>query len=388
MQKEIYIWGAGKYGDMAYVYYKDDCKILGYIDSMPEKCGTFKNGIPVYSPDILKNKAVTVIIAVKGNEEIKETLRKKYKIRNISCFYCGENVISEVESDGYTEEGLKKDSIIVHFSGGLGNQMFQYALMKHYLQKKDNVYADVSYYQLAEGGVFQLTEVFPNIKIRKCYSGQKYRLVKRYLDGEIEGKFIADTEIRYDVDEFLLDVEAGFIKGLHQNYFFPALIREQLLQDFQFDLAGDQQLKKMCENMRTQNNIVSVHIRRGDYLTDKYRHALGDVCTETYYNEAMDYMERRMEHCKFCFFSDDIEWVKEHYRRKNALYMEREMFADYRDWFDMCLMSFCSHHIIANSTFSWWGAWLNPRKKIVIAPENWSRTKKFADICPEEWVRI
>lgn len=68
--------------------------------------------------------------------------------------------------------------------------------------------------------------------------------------------------------------------------------------------------------------------------------------------------------------------------------IESSMFDSYQSWFDMCLMSFCSHHIIANSTYSWWGAWLNPRDKIVIAPEIWARTKNFADICPAEWIRM
>ena len=117
-------------------------------------------------------------------------------------------------------------------------------------------------------------------------------------------------------------------------------------------------------------------------------YTLGDVCTEAYYNKAMDYMEQRLGNCQFYFFSDDIEWVKEHYRKSNALYIESNMFERYQNWFDMCLMSFCSHHIIANSTYSWWGAWLNPREKIVIAPKTWARSKNFADICPVEWIRM
>lgn len=388
MQKDIYIWGAGKYGDMAFIYYRDDCNILGYIDSMPEKCGTIKNGIPIYAPDVLENKTVTVVIAVRNSDGIEKTLREKYAIHDISYFRCEEDVVSGVPGDSRPKEELPKDALIVHFSGGLGNQMFQYALMKNYLLKKEDVYADVSYYQLAEGGIFQLMEVFRNIQIKTCDAGQKYRLGKRYLNGDIEGKFIIDSEIKYEIDNTSLDVETGFIKGLHQNYHFPSLVREGLLQDFQFNLMADGQLKELCESMRAQNNIVSVHIRRGDYLSDKYRLALGDVCTEVYYNKAMDYMEQKVGHCKFYFFSDDIRWVKEHFWRSNATYIEEKMFAGYQNWFDMCLMSFCSHHIIANSTYSWWGAWLNPREKIVIAPKNWSRTKNFVDICPAEWIRI
>lgn len=96
MLKDIYIWGAGKYGDMAYIYYKDDCNILGYIDSMPEKCGTLKNGISIYAPDILKNKAVAVVIAVRNNEGIeKKTARAicnskhfLFSLYGRGCFCC------------------------------------------------------------------------------------------------------------------------------------------------------------------------------------------------------------------------------------------------------------------------------------------------------------
>ncbi len=388
MLKDIYIWGAGKYGDMAYIYYKDDCNILGYIDCMPEKCGTLKNGIPIYAPDILKKKAVAVVIAVRNNEGIEKKLREQYAIQNIFYFRCMEEAVSVVTDDSRHKEVLPEDAVIIHFSGGLGNQMFQYALMKNYLLKKDNVYADVSHYQKAEGGIFQLTEVFQNIRIKTCGAGQKYGLAKRYLDGDIEGKFMIDGEIKYEIDNANLDVETGFIKGLHQNYYFPSLIREELLQDFQFDLTADKHLLKLCENMRVRDDIVAVHVRRGDYLSDKYLYALGDMCTEAYYNMAIDYMERRLGNCQFYFFSDDIAWVKEHYRKSNALYIESNMFEKYQNWFDMCLMSFCSHHIIANSTYSWWGAWLNPREKIVIAPKTWIREKNCADICPVEWIRM
>lgn len=388
MQKDIYIWGAGKYGDMAYIRYKDDCNIRGYLDSMPEKWGTIKNGLPVYAPDVLKEKPAAVVVAVKDHEGIEKRLQEEYEVPGIFLFSCVEEAVHDSADAGPGGGELEKNSVIIHYSGGLGNQMFQYALMKHFLLKKDTVYADISYYRLAGGGIFQLTEVFRNIHIKTCNAGQKYRLAKRYLDGDIEGRFSIDSEIKYETDHAVLNMETGFIKGLHQNYYFPSLIREELLKDFQFDLTADGQLKKMCDSMGAQNNIVGVHIRRGDYLSDKYRQALGDVCTEAYYNRAMEYMEQRAGRCQFYFFSDDIEWVKEHYQRSDALYIESSMFDSYQSWFDMCLMSFCSHHIIANSTYSWWGAWLNPRDKIVIAPEIWARTKNFADICPAEWIRM
>ena len=78
MLKDIYIWGAGKYGDMAYIYYKDDCNILGYIDSMPEKCGTLKNGISIYAPDILKIKQWRWLLLSEIMKVLKKKLREQY----------------------------------------------------------------------------------------------------------------------------------------------------------------------------------------------------------------------------------------------------------------------------------------------------------------------
>ena len=89
-----------------------------------------------------------------------------------------EEAVSVVTDDSRPKEALPEDAVIIHFSGGLGNQMFQYALMKNYLLKKENVYADLSDYQKAEGGIFQLTEVFQNIQIKTCDIGQKYQWQK------------------------------------------------------------------------------------------------------------------------------------------------------------------------------------------------------------------
>ena len=86
-------------------------------------------------------------------------------------------------------------------------------------------------------------------------------------------------------------------------------------------------------------------------------------------------------------FSDDLEWVKANFDLPDAVYVDWNKGED--SWQDMMLMSRCRHHVICNSTFSWWGAWLNPRKeKIIIAPERWTRDADSREIVPEEWIRV
>lgn len=389
MKKELYIWGAGKWGDLAYFYYKEDSEILGYIDSMPNKWETLKNGIKVYPPNILNEKDVMVVIAVKQGKDIEKELKDVYKIKNIVYFGCYEKVINTMNVFIQKKEQLSDKSIIVFYGGGLGNQMFQYALMKNYSILKESVYADLDYYLLPRNEVFELTNVFRHIKLKVCSTEQKYELIKRYADGKIQNKFVINNESKDGIDKDLLHIEAGIIKGLHQNYYFARLVKDKLSEDFQFDLNIDSQLKRWCKEFENSKNTVAVHIRRGDYLSPRYYPILGDVCTKQYYMQAMEFMEKQIKDCKFCFFSDDILWVKKNYPKENAVYIDASMFDKYQNWYDMCLMSFCSHNIVANSTFSWWGAWLNKNaNKIVIAPRKWSKTYKFPDICPPEWIRM
>ena len=100
-------------------------------------------------------------------------------------------------------------------------------------------------------------------------------------------------------------------------------------------------------------------------------------------------MREHIPDCCFCFFSDDIEWVKVNYAMSNDVCIEKDMFDSYEDWYDMYLMSICSHNIIANSTFSWWGAWLNQNEdKTVIAPQKWLNGCDYIDIYPPEWITM
>ena len=128
---------------------------------------------------------------------------------------------------------------------------------------------------------------------------------------------------------------------------------------------------------------------RGDYLEGSAKGAWGEVCTLYYYRRAMEYLKEKNRVSIVYFFSNDMQWVKENLMLKDAVYVEREMFDAYEDWYDMYLMSLCKDNIIANSSFSWWGAWLNQNPdKVVIAPKVWNNLCDYQDICPPDWVRI
>ena len=134
-------------------------------------------------------------------------------------------------------------------------------------------------------------------------------------------------------------------------------------------------------------NTVSLHIRRGDKMSEANMKIYGGICTEEYYRKAVDYIKARVDDPTFVVFSDDIEWTKDNIHLDNCVYVDWNKGED--SWQDMCLMSFCKHNINANSTFSWWGAWLNSNPdKIVVVPSAYIQGVCTPDIWPEKWIKM
>jgi hypothetical protein len=137
-------------------------------------------------------------------------------------------------------------------------------------------------------------------------------------------------------------------------------------------------------------NSVSIHIRRGDYITDKYASIYDGVCGVEYYDRAIKHILSKIENPIFFVFSDDCEWVKNNIDVPNANFIEWNLGKN--SYIDMFLMNQCKHNIIANSTFSWWGAYNNSnlRDGIVISPVKWFASDSFIEplIFPERWIRL
>lgn len=266
--------------------------------------------------------------------------------------------------------------LIINMSGGLGNQMFQYALYKVMKIKYKNVKVGLTYYDnynIHNG--FELERIFKLNMKHATYKEQYTSLMNAYISEKERFKF----------DDRILKKSTGFLEGnwINQKYFYE--FKEEILKDFIFHIDDDK--NRELSNCMLKENSVSIHIRRGDYLNSENRELFGNITTLDYYKTAIDIIKTKIETPIFYIFSDDLEWVKKNIKLDNAVYIDFNRGEE--SYKDMFLMSRCKHNIIANSTFSWWGAWLNTNpNKIVIRPERMVNISNLSEEnpFPEDWI--
>ena len=163
-------------------------------------------------------------------------------------------------------------------------------------------------------------------------------------------------------------------------------IEDLIRQEFIFKIPGDNKNRAIIEKINSCKS-VSIHVRRGDYLNNHWEKILGVIKGTTYYLNALDYINKQVKNPHYFIFSDDILWAKENLKLPNCTYLDQNK--GRKSYIDMYLMTLCKHNIIANSTFSWWGAWLNKNEdKIVIIPARWINGDSCEGIFPHEWVKI
>jgi hypothetical protein len=287
--------------------------------------------------------------------------------------------------------------IIVKLQGGLGNQMFQYAAARA-ISNNNQILFDTNFLTSNTKTTSSFTprklelSVFKNIKIQVAYNLTIYILkksafVSRYLKSLffIDAKIISEAENGVFVNLSRGQNATVYLDGYFQNENNFKVIRKQLLHDFKFPLLTDA-YKNMESKIRSISNSISIHVRRGDYLKPEVNIYHGTL-PPIYYQKAQKRIEERVSCPHYFIFSDDPDWC-----RSNLLFLANDATivseTNHAGWEDMYLMSLCQHHIIANSTYSWWGAWLNENPyKIVIAPDKWFATLE-ADIVPDEWIKI
>ncbi len=299
--------------------------------------------------------------------------------------------------------------IIVQLSGGLGNQMFQYAL---YLA----LGAEGREVRIDETTEYGEHERLRHPELREDFGAQlpSYRVATRreivaltdsYMDflsrvrRKLTGrrtKLYAERK-PYVFDPAVLGLTEAYLTGCWQSERYFADVRQEVRQAFSMDgvrLTGrrreyERMILAAEDALRTVP--VSMHIRRGDYLNrqDIY----GGICTEDYYRRAMAKMEeilrRRGERPQYFVFTNDPDWAEEHFAGSDAVVVRGEGKPDGSGIEDMKLMSLCRHHIIANSSFSWWGSWLSREEgRLVMAPPRFINTSDGTDMLRDDMIVI
>lgn len=269
--------------------------------------------------------------------------------------------------DIYKEDKM----IIVHTIGGIGNQMFQYALFKNLYDKFPEVYYETFFAKTNHNG-FELDKVF-NITENEIKNQEILSKLEKYGD-KWEG-----------FDPEVLSKRNTYLVGNWQNIgYFPD--EKILREDLSFKQPLDNINFKRLEEIQNSNS-VSIHVRRTDYLN--YGGYFFQADWFNYYGLAIEYVKKKTSErpLNFFVFSDDIEWCKRNFLMP-VTYIENKK---QEAWKDMMLMSNCKHNIIANSTFSWWAAWLNNNpNKIVTTPKKWVNDNRrgFSEISLKQWIKI
>lgn len=286
--------------------------------------------------------------------------------------------------------------VIVQLSGGLGNQMFEYALYLRLKADGRQVKIDDSTCYGHEGErPLQITGVFgvaydraseEEIRRMTDSSPNPFSRIRRKLSGR---RNLSYREAGVNFDPEVLKREPALLEGCFQSERYFASVADQVREVYRFrkeQLHLSAQAEQLAERI-ADSPAVSVHVRRGDYLDASHGGMYMGICTEDYYQRAMDRIRESVSDAVFYMFSNDTDWVKKHFTGKDCVVVEGS--TEDTGYQDLYLMSLCQHHIIANSSFSWWGAWLggNPQKK-VIAPDRWLNGTECRDIYTENMIRI
>lgn len=295
---------------------------------------------------------------------------------------------------------------IIRMTGGLGNQMFQYALyLKLKYQGKEVKFDDITEYEGREARPILLW-VF-GIEYPRASRDEINEITDGFmkLTHRVRRKLFGRKSLEYQergciFDEQVLMKEPAYLTGYFQSEKYFKDISYKVRECFRFsdqiwkNLDHDVESKIKAYLSRIKASMaVSVHIRRGDYLENAK--AYGGICTEAYYLKAIEVMKERFSDAVFFMFSNEPEWVEAWIKEAYGEDGDNERFivvsgtTEDTGYLDMYLMSMCKAHIIANSSFSWWGAWLDPAPdKAVIAPSKWFNDQDCRDIYTEEMIRI
>lgn len=287
--------------------------------------------------------------------------------------------------------------IVVKLTGGLGNKMFQYALYKSILAAgKEALIDDFSFTPSWNFEIIKLNQIFPNaayevasIKLINQFGGKSNFInkVRRRMNFLFNKKIIGEKSFKYNPKIAELQ-DDYYLSGLWQSEKYFNCCSELIKKSFQFK-AFKETKNILLSTELSQVESVAIHIRKGSDYTRK--NVIG-TCDINYYKRAIEYIQSTTKDPHFYIFTDNKKWVSENIKAIDYTLVDWNPVSGVENYLDMQLMSCCKHNIIANSTYSWWGAWLNGNPdKIVLCPEDWynkSSRLNTTDLIPENWIRL
>ena len=289
--------------------------------------------------------------------------------------------------------------IVVRLMGGLGNQLFQYAAAKQLsVINNSELYFDISFFESNkedttprkfELDVFNINYKLATDEMLHHFHGSEFNSTELVLTKLLSfGKFKKYKFNGYGFDTNFLNLKGNYyVRGFFQSekYFseIKNIIREELIINEQY-LPIDLELVNKINN---SENSVSIHIRRGDYIHNLTSMDVHGICSKDYYVKSIRLIKEKLgtDNIHFYIFTDDANWV----RNEMNWEVDCTLVSDKKPIEDFYLMSLCKHNIIANSTFSWWAAWLNENEnKSIFVPKQWTnmlQTEKI-ELAPKNWI--
>lgn len=260
---------------------------------------------------------------------------------------------------------------IVHFNSGLGNQIFQYMFCQYLRKNGANVYGYYNKRWLKQHNGLEIHKVFdcclPPDNLKSRLVSFLCRCLHRF-----------DTAGRFFSSDFNYNPNSIYYSGYWQDRRFFSMIKKPNYRNFVL-CKQNAEMRYLMINC----NSVSVHIRRGDYLNSK---VMKNLCDTDYYKRAIALIDSQIDNPVYFVFSDDIAWAKEQIQATKVYFIDWNNGSN--SYLDMYLMSQCKAHVIANSSFSFWGALLAEKNSLTVYPSLWFNGKKTPDIAPDDWVKI
>jgi len=263
---------------------------------------------------------------------------------------------------------------IVHFNSGLGNQIFQYMFSLYWRERGESVYGYYNKKWLRQHNGFEVDRVLQGAVPRATFFSDLIAFLCRALHRfDKKGRFFSSDEI--------FNEHGIYYSGYWQNKTFYQHLPKPSFK--RFDLSEEnEKIKELMKNC----NSVSVHIRRGDYLDPEIAAKMGNICTLEYYKKSIHKIKELINHPVFFVFSDDIAWARQNIVEQEIHFIDWNVGKN--SYLDLYLMAQCKAHIIANSSFSYWGAYMSEENLMTIYPSKWCNEGLSPIIAMDEWVAV